>query len=159
MVCIICPGSLGKPIVIEKVSQGGVNCTKWAPNPPPPHMAILQSPEWPWGRNRMRQEVITTKSPEQRWSNFSTVLTSGCSLKSDATLTVEILISKIKIYAWEDYCAVVLANQEHFKGHGLPLIFFFPKKSVNAEILPQWLRHDQWFSLHPHPQAPSTKIH
>lgn len=79
---------------------------KVSPKSSSPDMAILQSPEWSWGRNRMRQEVITTKSPEQRWSNFSLVLTFGCSLKSDAMLTAEILISKIKIYAWEDYCAV-----------------------------------------------------
>lgn len=58
-------------------------------------------------RIKMRQGVITPRSPEQKWSNLSTVLTFGCSLKSDATLTVEILISKIKIDSWEYYWAVV----------------------------------------------------
>lgn len=69
--------------------SGGVNCTKWPQILPPSTIAVLQSVEWTWGGNIMRQEVITTRPPKQRWNNLSLVLTFGCSLKSDATLTVK----------------------------------------------------------------------
>lgn len=56
MPCITCPGSLGKSIVIGKVSQRRLNCTKWSPPPQfsSSDAAIVQGPEWSWGGNRMR---------------------------------------------------------------------------------------------------------